>query len=59
MSNPVPPVPPVNPDDASYEGPDIETEVDGEPILDPDVNDDLVDSADADRRAAEDPRLTE
>lgn len=51
MSNPIiPPVPPVpHDDDAS----DVPTrEVDGERVLDPDVDDALVDSAKADRIAA-------
>lgn len=54
MSNQYPPAPvPLGDDDEGYEGPDVETEVDGEQVIDPDVNDDLINSADADRRAAE------
>jgi hypothetical protein len=51
MSNPIiPPVPPV-PHDADAD--DVPTrDVDGERVLDPDVDDDLVDSAEADRVAA-------
>ncbi|EYT58969.1 MULTISPECIES: hypothetical protein [Microbacterium] len=51
MSNPIiPPVPPVPHDD---DAPNVPTrEVDGERVLDPDVDDALVDSAEADRLAA-------
>ncbi|UWF76686.1 MULTISPECIES: hypothetical protein [Microbacterium] len=61
MSNPTPPYLPVpGPDDDGLPGDglpddDIATrEVDGETVLDPDANDDLIDSAAADRVAAGD-----
>ncbi|MGO4487434.1 hypothetical protein [Microbacterium oxydans] len=52
MSNPIiPPVPPIRPDDDAAVG--VPTrDVDGERVLDPDVDDALVDSAEADRVAA-------
>ena len=51
MSNPIiPPVPPILHDDEA----DIPTkDVDGERVLDPDADDALIDSAEADRIAAE------
>jgi len=53
MSNPAVPFPPPLPrkDDGAQEVPT--TEVDGETTLDPDANDELIDSAEADRIAAE------
>lgn len=51
MSNPTPPLVPL-PDDGSADGVP-EREVDGEEILDEDANPDDVDSATADRIAAE------
>jgi len=52
MSNPN--IPPMRvPRDGSPDDP-VTTEVDGETRLDPDVNDDLIDSASADRLAADD-----
>ena len=46
------PIPPLVPrDDDDLEQPTIER--DGEVVLDPDVDDDLIDSADADRLAAD------
>lgn len=59
MSNaaPVPPLPPLGDDerpaDPTVTEDDVTTEVDGERKLDPDANDDLIDSAEADRIAAE------
>ena len=51
MSNPIiPPVPPIPHDDEPAGVPT--REVDGEPVLDTDVDDGLVDSAEADRVAA-------
>lgn len=51
MSNPIiPPVPPVTHDDDAADVPT--QDVDGERVLDPDVDDALVDSAEADRVAA-------
>ncbi len=52
MSNPIiPPVPPIRPDDDDAAG--VPTrDVDGERVLDADVDDALVDSAEADRIAA-------
>lgn len=42
------------PPDGSLEDPDVETtEVDGRPVIDPDADDDRIDSAEADRLAAE------
>lgn len=54
MSNPIiPPVPPLPPDDDPTDPTGVPTrEVDGERLLDPDVDDALVDSAEADRVAA-------
>lgn len=51
MSNPIiPPLPPILHDDEA----DVPTkDVDGERVLDPDADDALVDSAEADRIAAE------
>ncbi|MFJ4175904.1 hypothetical protein [Microbacterium sp. NPDC089696] len=52
MSNPpIPPIPPLDGDDDDLD-PAIR-EVDGERELDPDANPDRIDSADADRLAAE------
>lgn len=53
MSNPAVPFPPPLPrkDDSNEEI--VTTEVDGETTLDPDANDELIDSAEADRLAAE------
>lgn len=52
MSNPlIPPVPPLGDDDETLEAPT--REVDGERELDPDADPDRIDSADADRLAAE------
>jgi len=51
-----PPFPPLAGDDdesAEITGDDATVEVDGERTLDPDANDDLIDSAEADRIAAE------
>ncbi|MFJ6531115.1 hypothetical protein [Microbacterium sp. NPDC091662] len=51
MSNPIiPPVPPIPHDDDPGAVPT--REVDGERVLDPDVDDALIDSAEADRVAA-------
>lgn len=51
MSNPIiPPVPPIPHDDDAAGVPT--RDVDGERVLDPDVDDALVDSAEADRVAA-------
>lgn len=51
MSNPIiPPIPPL-PQDEDHEGAPTQ-EVDGERVLDPDVDDALIDSAEADRVAA-------
>ncbi|MGS0560128.1 hypothetical protein [Microbacterium aurugineum] len=51
MSNPIiPPIPPI-PQDEDREGAPTQ-EVDGERVLDPDVDDALIDSAEADRVAA-------
>lgn len=53
-SNPPPPIPPVPPlggDDESTQSPT--REVDGEIELDPDADPDRIDSADADRLAAD------
>ncbi|MBS1674744.1 MAG: hypothetical protein JSS74_12375 [Actinobacteria bacterium] len=45
---------PLVPSSDSEDDPDVETkEVDGEPVIDPDANDDLIDSAAADRLAAQ------
>lgn len=53
-TNPPPPIPPVPPLGGDDEGTDVPTrEVDGERALDEDANPDLIDSADADRIAAE------
>ncbi|MCM3780929.1 hypothetical protein [Microbacterium hydrocarbonoxydans] len=53
-SNPPPPIPPVPPLGDGDESPEEPTrEVEGERELDPDANPDLIDSADADRIAAE------
>jgi len=65
MTNtPIVPIPPLPGDNRGHDRDDaaadstLETEAaivrddDGNPVLDPDVNDDLVDSADADRLAA-------
>lgn len=57
MSTPIPPLPPVDGDDdaaTDAQGDDVTVDVDGTSVLDPDANDDLIDSADADRIAAED-----
>jgi len=52
MSNPIiPPVPPIPHDDDPAGVPT--QDVDGERVLDPDVDDALIDSAEADRVAAE------
>ncbi|MFK3678896.1 hypothetical protein ACI2IP_14285 [Microbacterium sp. NPDC090218] len=52
MSNPIiPPVPPIPHDDDPAGVPT--KDVDGELVLDPDVDDALIDSAEADRVAAE------
>lgn len=52
MSNPIPPLP--FPDDADDERDDVPTrEVDGDTVLDPDANQDAVDSHTADRLASE------
>lgn len=52
MSNPlIPPVPPLDGDDENPDAPTVE--VDGERELDPDANPERIDSADADRLAAE------
>ena len=51
-SNPTPPIVP-DPLDSDLDEGVVERE-DGERVVDPDVNDDLVDSADADRLAAGD-----
>jgi len=57
MSNPIPPIIPL-PDDAENDEPfddDLVTmEQDGESVLDPDIDDDLIDSAAADRLAVGD-----
>lgn len=56
-SNPIPPLP-VGDDDDRVEADadtleaDADAIIDDEDILDPDANDDLIDSAEADRRAA-------
>lgn len=53
-TNPPPPIPPVPPLGGDDEGTDVPTrEVDGERELDQDANPDRIDSADADRIAAE------
>jgi hypothetical protein len=53
MSNFVPPAVPPHDSDA-FHGEDAPTkDVDGDTVLDPDANDDLVDSAEADRIAAD------
>ncbi|PRA79994.1 hypothetical protein [Microbacterium sp. MYb66] len=51
MSTPFPPVPPLPADDDADAVPT--RDVDGERVLDPDIDDDAVDSAEADRLAAE------
>jgi len=51
MSNPYPAPYPL-PDDGENRDDLPTTEVDGDEVLDPDANDDLIDSADADRLAA-------
>ena len=53
MTN-TPPMPPIpeDPDQENHERPLVE-EPDGDEKLDPDANDDLIDSAEADRIAAE------
>ncbi|MEV4738410.1 MULTISPECIES: hypothetical protein [unclassified Microbacterium] len=52
MSNPlIPPVPPLDGDDEDVES--ATREVDGERELDPDANPERIDSAEADRLAAE------
>ncbi len=55
MSSPIPPLPPVDGDDGATDaqGQDITVDVDGDTVLDPDANDELIDSAEADRVAAE------
>lgn len=54
MTNQHPPAPVPLGDDDDLTTPDVEKEVDGERVIDPDANDDLIDSAEADRRAAQD-----
>ncbi|WP_309128558.1 hypothetical protein [Microbacterium sp.] len=51
MSNPTPNYLPEDPD-AAAEDDLVTREVDGETVLDPDADDDLIDSAEADRLAA-------
>jgi len=54
-NNPLPPLPLGDDDhDADAVEADADAIIDDEDILDPDVNDDLVNSAEADRRAAGD-----
>lgn len=53
--NPILPVDGVNRDDASVTDADVTREMDGERVIDPEANDDLIDSAKADRLAARDP----
>lgn len=48
------PFPVTDPPERPAAKPDVEVaEIDGRPVLDPDANDDLIDSATADRLAAE------
>lgn len=49
------PILPLGDDDDSITDADATREVDGEQVLDPDADADLIDSADADRLAAGDP----
>ncbi|WP_067200328.1 hypothetical protein [Microbacterium sp. XT11] len=53
MTNPTPPVLPFPDDDDSTDDDVATREVDGEETLDPDADPDAVDSAEADRLAAE------
>lgn len=52
MSNPIPPLVPL-PDDGDANDSVPRQDIDGEPVIDPDADPDQVDSADADRIAAE------
>ena len=56
MSNLIPPIIPLpddeTPDEEPFDDDLVTTEVDGETTLDPDIDDDLIDSATADRLAA-------